>query len=86
MERVFSDSARQELADMPRDMKSVFLMLLKKIHTRPPGKHLKYRIPCHAGKVTKQAGIIYEISEDRTYILHCFTSHKEYGHWYSSYK
>jgi hypothetical protein len=36
MERVFSDSAWQELADMPRDMKSVFLMLLKKIHTRPP--------------------------------------------------
>jgi len=50
MERVFPDSARQELADMPHDMKSEFLMLLKKIHTRPPGKHMKYGIPCHAGK------------------------------------
>ena len=86
MERVFPDSARQELADMPRDMKSVFLMHLEKIQTRPPRKHMKYGIPCHVEKVTKQARIIYDISEDRTYILHCFTSHKEYGHWYSSYK
>jgi hypothetical protein len=40
----------------------------------------------HVEKVTKQARIIYDIKEDRTYILHCFTSHKEYEHWYSSYK
>jgi phage-related protein len=86
MELVFSDSARKELADMHQDIKSVFLMHLEKIHSRPPRKHMKQGIPCHVENVTRQARIIYEIREDRTYILHCFTTHKEYGHWYSSYK
>ena len=86
MELVFSDFAKKELANMPQDMKSVFLMHLEKIHSRPPRKHMKHGIPCHVEKVAKHAGIIYDISEDRTHILHCFTSHKEYEHWYSSYK
>ena len=86
MELVFSDSARKELAEMQQDMKSVFLMHLLKIQSRPPCKHMQHGIPCHVENVTKQAKIIYEVCEDRTYILHCFTSHKEYEHWSSSYK
>lgn len=46
---------------------------------------MQHGIACHVEKVTKQAQIIYEVCEDRTCIVHCFTSHKEYGHWYSSY-
>ncbi len=76
MELVFSDSAKKELADMPQDMKSVFLLHLEKIYSRPPHEHLKHGIQCHVEKVTKQARIIYDISEDRTYILHRFTIHK----------
>jgi len=86
MELVFSDSAGNELAGMQQDMKSVFIMHLEKIQSPPPRKHMKHGIPCHVENVTKQARIVYEIREDRTYILHCFTSHKEYEHWYSSYK
>jgi len=86
MELVFSDSARKELAEMQQDMKLVFLTHLEKIQFRPPRKHMKHGIPCHVENVTKQARIIYEIREDRMYILHCFTSHKDYEHWYSSYK
>ena len=86
MELVFSDSAKKELADMSQDMKLLFLLHLEKIYSRPPRKHLKHGIPCHVEKVTKKARIIYDTSEDRTYILHCFTSHKEYENWYNSYK
>jgi phage-related protein len=86
MELVFSDSAKKELANLPQDIRAVFLMHLEKIHSGPPRKHMKHGIPCHVEKVTKQARIIYDIGEDRTYILHCITSHKEYEHWYSSYK
>jgi hypothetical protein len=86
MELVFSDSAAKELAGMQQDMKSVFLLHLEKIQSRPPRRHMKHGIPCHVENVTKQAGIIYEIGKDRMCILHCFTSHKEYEHWYSSYK
>ena len=86
MELVFSDSAKKELANLPQDMKCLFLMHLEKMHSRPPRKHLKHGIPCHVENVTKQARIIFNIDENRLYILHGFTSHKEYEHWYSSYK
>ena len=86
MELIFSDSAKKELADMTRDMKLVFLLHLEKIQSGTPRKHMKHGIPCHVEKVTKQARIIYDTNEERTYILHCFTSHKEYEHWYNSYK
>jgi hypothetical protein len=71
---------------MPPDMKIIFRMHLEKIHSRPPRKHMRYGIPCHEEKVTKQARIIFDFSEDRIYILHYFTSHKEYEQWYNSYK
>jgi len=80
MELIFSDSAKKELANLPQEMKSLFLMNFEKIYSRPPHKHMQHGIACHVEKVTKQARIIYEVCEDRTYILHCFTSHKEYEH------
>jgi mRNA-degrading endonuclease RelE of RelBE toxin-antitoxin system len=86
MELVFSDAAKKEISNLSQDMKAVFLMHLEKIHSRPPRKHMKHGIVCHVEKVTRQARIIYDISGDRTYILHFFTSHKEYEHWYNSYK
>jgi mRNA-degrading endonuclease RelE of RelBE toxin-antitoxin system len=86
MELVFSDAAKKELSHLSQDMKAVFLLHLEKIHSRPPRKHMKHGIVCHVEKVTRQARIIYDISEDRTYIVHCFTSHKEYEHWYNSYR
>jgi mRNA-degrading endonuclease RelE of RelBE toxin-antitoxin system len=86
MELVFSDAAKKELSNLSQDMKALFLMHLEKIHSRPPRKHMKHGIVCHVEKVTKQARIIYDISKDQTYILHCFTSHKEYEHWYNSYR
>ena len=52
----------------------------------PPRKHMKYGIPCHVEKVTKQARIVFNIEEGYIYILHCFGSHKEYERWYGSYR
>lgn len=86
MELVFSDSAKKEISGMPHDMRALFLVHLEKIYSRPPRKHMKYSIPCHVEKVNRQARIIYDTSEDRIIVLHCFASHKEYEHWYSSYK
>jgi len=86
MELIFSDAAKKELANLSQDMKAVFLMALEKIQSRPPRKHMKHGIVCHVEKVTRQSRIIYDIRGNRTYILHCFTTHKEYEHWYHSYK
>ena len=86
MELLFSADAKNELETMDVGMKTLFILHLEKIHTRPPRKHLQYGIPCHGENVTKQARIIYDIRGDRTYILHCFATHKDYEHWYKSYK
>ena len=86
MELIFSATAKKELVNLPQEMRVVFLMHLEKIHSRPPRKHMKHGIPCHVENVTRQARIIYDTREDRIFILHCFTSHKEYEHWYNSYK
>jgi len=86
MELLFSDSAKRELKNLPNELKAIFLVHLEKIQAGLPRKHMKYGIPYHIEKVTKQARIIYEIKGERTYILHCFASHKEYERWYKSYK
>ena len=86
MELVFSISAKRELGNLSIELKAIFLLHLEKIQARPPRKHMHHGIPCHVEKVTKQARIVYSIRGDRTYILHCFTNHKEYEHWYKSYK
>jgi mRNA-degrading endonuclease RelE of RelBE toxin-antitoxin system len=86
MELVFSDSARKELESLPEEMIAHFLKHLEKMQETPPRKHMKYGIPCHVEKVTKQARIIFNIEEGCIYILHCFGSHKEYERWYGSYK
>jgi phage-related protein len=86
MELVFSNSAKKELENLPQDLKAIFLMHLEKIQAKPLRKHMKHGIPCHVEKVTKQARIVYGIVGDRTYMLHCFTNHKDYEHWYRSYR
>jgi phage-related protein len=86
MELTFSDSALKELENLQQDMRSIFIKHLEKMQTAPPRKHMKYAIPCHVEKVTKQARIIFDVKGEQIYILHCFASHKEYERWYKSYK
>jgi mRNA-degrading endonuclease RelE of RelBE toxin-antitoxin system len=86
MKLVFTNSAKKELEGLSREMAALFVTHLEKMQDMPPRKHMKYGIPNHVVKVTKQARIIYNISEDKIYIVHCFSSHKEYGRWYNSYK
>ena len=86
MELVFSDSARKELESLPEEMVAHFLKHLEKMQENPPRKHMKYGIPCHVEKVTKQARIVYDIKGKIIYVLHCFATHKEYERWYKSYK
>jgi mRNA-degrading endonuclease RelE of RelBE toxin-antitoxin system len=86
MDLVFSDSAKKELESLPQELIILFLKHLEKMQETPPRKYMKHGIPCHVEKVTKQARIIYNIEGDDIYILHCFGGHKEYEHWYNSYK
>ena len=62
MELIFSDSARREMVDLEQELKSLFIRHLEKMQKAPPRKHMKYGIPCHVEKVTKQARIVYDKS------------------------
>jgi phage-related protein len=86
MKLIFSDSARKEMENLEKELKYLFIKHLEKMQRATPHKHMKYGIPCHVEKVTRQARIVYNIKEEQIYILHCFASHKEYERWYKSYK
>ncbi len=86
MKLVFTDPAKKELKDLPQELAAQFIAHLEKMQDMPPRKHMKYGIPYHVEKVTKQARIICDIREDKIYIIHCFGCHNEYERWYKSYK
>ncbi len=86
MALIVSISAKKELENLSPDLRVLFLKHLEKIQTKPPRKHMLHGVPCHVEKVTKRARIIYYIKDNRTYILHCFTNHKNYEHGHKSYK
>jgi mRNA-degrading endonuclease RelE of RelBE toxin-antitoxin system len=86
MEVLLTEKARKQLVDLPSDLRDFFIKHLEKIGEIPPRKHMRYGIPCHVEKVTKQARLIYQIEEDRIYVLQCFAGHKEYERWYRAYK
>ncbi|MBN1166569.1 MAG: hypothetical protein JXA44_05480 [Methanospirillaceae archaeon] len=82
----FTEYAVREFERFPRDLQILFPSHGEKIQSLPPRRHMKYGIPFHVEKVTRQARIIYEIREQTLYILHCFAYHKDYEQWYNSYR
>jgi hypothetical protein len=86
MEIIFSDSARREMVDLAQELQYLFIEHHELMQRGFHRKHMKYGIPCHVERVTKQARIIYDIKGDLICILHCFANHKEYERWYKSYK
>jgi mRNA-degrading endonuclease RelE of RelBE toxin-antitoxin system len=66
MQLVFSDSAKKELENLPEELIDKFLKHLEKMQEMPPRKHMKYVVPCHVEKVTRQARIIYAIKRTRS--------------------
>ena len=86
MELIFSDSARKEIENLELELISIFIKHLEKMQSSPPRKHLKHGIPCHVEKATRQARIVFDIREERIYILHCFASRKEQERWHKSFK
>ena len=86
MELIFSDSGKLEIENLEQELKSIFIKHLERMQSSPLRKHLKHGMPCHVEKVTRQARIVFDIREERIYILHCFASHKENERWYKSYK
>ncbi|HNV01476.1 MAG TPA: hypothetical protein PKK60_03550 [archaeon] len=86
MELVFLEQSEKELDQMNKQQNEMFSKHFKKIIQIPPRRHLRFGLPFNVEEVTKQARIIYKIEKETIYILHCFTTHKDYEKWYKSYK
>ncbi len=86
MELVFLEQSEKELDQMNKQQNEMFSKHFKKIIQIPPRRHLRFGLPFNVEEVTKQARIIYKIENETIYILHCFTTHKDYEKWYKNYK
>lgn len=85
MKVILFESAISELKKMDNSLKDLFIKHIEKLKEFPPKKHLKFGIPWHVEKVTKQARLIYQTDADALHIQHCFATHKEYEKWFKSY-
>jgi mRNA-degrading endonuclease RelE of RelBE toxin-antitoxin system len=83
---IFSEKADKDLESMTQYERKLFIKHARKIFLLPPRRHMKHGIPCHVEEVTKQARLIYSIQGEDTYIIRCFTKHKDYERWYESYR
>jgi len=86
MKILFSEKAENELGEMDKSLKWLFVKHSEKVSQLPPRRHLKFGLPFNVEEVTKQARMVYQIEEGACYILHCFKDHKEYERWYKSFK
>jgi len=82
----FSEEAKEEFKNMEQQLQLFFKTHLEKLKNVPPRRHLKFGLPHHVENVTKQTCLVYDMYEDRIYVVHCFATHKEYEKWYKSYK
>ncbi|MEK7540193.1 MAG: hypothetical protein AAB558_03010 [Patescibacteria group bacterium] len=86
MKILFSEKAEKELDDLDQSMRTLFIKHAEKIASMPSRRHLRFGLPFNVEEVTRQARIVYDITEDTCHILHCFKTHKEYERWYKSFK
>ena len=82
----FSDDGREDFLKLERQLQVFFKNHLQKLLEMPPRRHLSFGVPHHVEDVTRQARLVYDIQEDTLFVIHCFSSHKEYEKWYKSYK
>jgi mRNA-degrading endonuclease RelE of RelBE toxin-antitoxin system len=82
----FSEKAEADLDSMTGQQRALFLKHARKIQAMPPRRHMKYGMPCHVEEVTKQARLVYTTQGEDIYVIRCFTRHKDYEHWYESYR
>jgi len=86
MNSVFSEKAEKELDAMDNSLRVLFFKHAEKISLMPPKRHLRFGLPFNAEEVTRQARMVYKIEEETCFILHCFSTHKEYEKWFKSFK
>lgn len=83
----FKPKADEDFQSLDKQLQRYFEQHIDKLASMPPRKkHMKYGLPFHKEDVTKQARLVYDISEETFFVIRCFATHKEYEKWFRSYK
>jgi len=86
MEIVFSENAEKELGKIDSELRKMFIKHSEKMLACPPKRHLRFGLPFTVENITKQARMVFNIEDEKIFILHCFKTHKEYEKWYNSFR
>lgn len=86
MEIVFSENAEKELDKMDSELKKIFVKRSEKMLACLPKRHLRFGLPFNVENIAKQARMVFNIKDEKIFILHCFKTHKEYEKWYNSFR
>lgn len=82
----FSDQAQKDFDSFDKQLQGFFRSHIDKLCRMPPRRHLKFGLPWHVEDVTKQARLVYNEEGDLLKVVRCFSTHKEYEKWYSSFR
>ncbi len=85
MDVIFYEEAREDLKGLERSQLELFFRHIKKISQLPPRRHLKFGMPFNVEEIG-QGRIIYQVKEEKLFIIRCFSDHKDYEKWYRSKK
>ncbi len=86
MQVEFTLEAEKEYQKMKGQLQDFFDKHIEKLANMPPRRHMRFGLPYHVEDVTRQARLIYRLQDERLYVTHCFSSHKEYESWFRSFK
>lgn len=81
MKVIFDEDVWRDLKHIDRSQLVLFYDHVKKIASKPPGRHLKHGMPFYIEEVG-QGRIVYRVVNDTIFVIRYFASHKEYEKWY----
>jgi mRNA-degrading endonuclease RelE of RelBE toxin-antitoxin system len=77
--------AADDLDRMDNNAYLFFVNHIKKIAQMPPRRHMKFGMPFNVEEIG-QGRIVYQVKEEKLFIIRCFADHKDYEKWYRSKK
>jgi mRNA-degrading endonuclease RelE of RelBE toxin-antitoxin system len=86
MDIEYSENAVRELDALDKTLRQYFINHVEKLAQNPTGRHMRFGLPFYVEEVTRQARLVYYIETDRLFILHCFSTHKDYEKWYNQFR
>jgi len=83
---IYSDDFKKDFLKQDKLLQIIIYKKILKIsfETFISRKHLMYGQPYFVEKISESSRLVYNISENKLYIIRFFRDHKDYEKWYKS--